>query len=137
MGLCCASSRKNEFLYDDLFSAIRADSINTLRYLLEVRKEDINSLNQHMETPLTYACRLDLAGVARLLLDYSPDLEIQDDQGNTALMYAVGQPGFADTVQALIDKKANVQHSNKKGETPLYRAADERIQEIITRAMGR
>ncbi len=72
------------------------------------------------ETPLITAIKKPLPKAVELLLQYKADVSIPDSEGNTALHYSIGQ----NTVLALVlAAGANVNATNKLGETPLHWAA--------------
>ena len=59
---------------------------------------------------------------AKTILEAMPNIDIQDDNGNTPLMYAVSQCNY-EMVKYLISKGANVNKKNNAGETPLHLAS--------------
>jgi len=54
-------------------------------------------------------------------LKYGADINVKDNDGDTALMYAVNRFQL-EKVQALLDAGADVNVKNKKGETALMKA---------------
>jgi len=56
------------------------------------------------------------------ILDDGKDVNMQDDQGNSALG-AASFAGKLDTVKLLVDKSANIEIKNKIGTTPLWLAS--------------
>lgn len=79
---------------------------------------DIDSQNNEGKTPLMIAAsgQYDYPEYVSILLDHKADINIQDKNNFTALMYAIGKPR---TMQALIDKKAKIELTNSKGQTAL------------------
>ena len=63
-----------------------------------------------------------------------PDL--QDNQGNTALMVAA-QIGWVEGAEALLARRANVNLPNNRGETPLILAVQRRDVAMVRLLMGR
>jgi len=61
----------------------------------------------------------------RYLLSHGARPDLQDNDGNTALMIAA-QIGWAEGAEALLDRGANVNLANGQGETPLILAVQRR-----------
>jgi ankyrin repeat protein len=66
----------------------------------------------------------------RFLLQRDANPNIQDGEGNSPMMVAVGQ-GYLEGVQILITYKGNVNLRNSKGETPLIRAVQLRNLQLV------
>ena len=67
--------------------------------------------------------------MARILLMKGAKMEAQDDDGGTALFYAV-QYSRQPLVALLLEQGANVNATTKKGKTPLMVAVEEDAEEI-------
>ena len=65
-----------------------------------------------------------------LLLNHGADINAQDIEGNTALMYAA-HLGFTEIVQLLIDNGADLTITNNQGKTALDYARQENYQNIV------
>ena len=74
-------------------------------------------------TPLLRACKRGDEQMARLLLRYHKDIEIQDNDGRSPLSIAV-EGGYEDIVRMLLDKKANIDVKDNLGVLPLLRACE-------------
>lgn len=61
---------------------------------------------------------LDKAQMAQVLIDNGADVNLADQEGNTALMFAV-EKGLASSVRTLLQAHAHVGMRNKKGRTAL------------------
>jgi ankyrin repeat protein len=62
---------------------------------------DCNAVNDKGKTPLILACSINQPELTKLLLPYAPDMNARDNEGNSALDYAVLY-GTVDLVQALL-----------------------------------
>jgi len=70
-----------------------------------------------------YAAREGAAGAIRALAEAKADLNVQDPEGTTALIFAIIN-GHADAAAALIEKGADLNVADTTGMTPLYAAVD-------------
>lgn len=79
---------------------------------------DINRQNKKGQTALMLAAngKEDYPEYVRLILSYQVNINLQDTDNRTALMYAVGKP---QTVQALLDAHPNLTLMNSDGNTAL------------------
>lgn len=59
---------------------------------------------------------------AKSILENMIDVDVQDEKGNTPLMYAVYQGNYK-IVEYLVDKGTNVNQKNNEGKTPLHETA--------------
>jgi uncharacterized protein len=73
------------------------------------------------ETALHIVTKRSDATYVRFLLSRGANPNVQDQQGNTPLLLAVGN-NCAECIDALTAKRANVNLGNSAGETPLIRA---------------
>lgn len=83
----------------------------------------INAVNNNHETPLVLGIKE--GGNEKLLISLitkGADLNIPDNQGNTALHYAV-QKNLLDLILALSSMGADIQKENKEGKTPYMLAS--------------
>ncbi|XP_046566153.1 uncharacterized protein LOC124274831 [Haliotis rubra] len=106
-------------------------SHDVIQALLE-KGADVGILNKDDETPLHCAARKQCMECVKLLLPLS-DVNAQDSDGDTALHCSSWSctPHFHKIIQALLDKEADVKIKNKKGETPLHRAALNQCMECV------
>ena len=70
------------------------------------------------------------------LLASGARVDLQDNQGNTALMVAA-QIGWTDGAELLLNRGAGVNHSNNRGETPLILAVQRRDIAMVRLLLGR
>lgn len=70
------------------------------------------------------------------LLASGARVDLQDNQGNTALMVAA-QIGWTDGAELLLNRGAGVNHPNNSGETPLILAVQRRDIAMVRLLLGR
>ncbi len=58
--------------------------------LIKVQAADINTTDVQKQTPLMLAAFKDNISTVKQLLGHNPNLDVQDENGNTALMLAIG-----------------------------------------------
>jgi ankyrin repeat protein len=99
-------------------SAKREQSTQLLEYLLQV--SDVNAQNNRLETPLIFSCKyIEGLDKAVLLLSAGADPNIQNDTGDTALMYCSTSLSF---VEALVEAGADVNHISSLGYSIIHGA---------------
>lgn len=69
--------------------------------------------------------------MVQLLLDFNADINLLDEKGESALIYAI-QNSKIETVKILIEKGANINHKTKDNINPLYVATKKKNTEIIS-----
>jgi ankyrin repeat protein len=69
--------------------------------------------------------------IVRLLLDKNTNVDIQTNEGTTALMIASAN-GHSEVVKLLLDKGASTSLKNKFGKTAVDVAANEEIKILLT-----
>lgn len=116
------------------------------QFLDAVRKADGNKVNEILNQPgqriidardrstgeaaLHIVTRRSDALYLRFLLQKGANPNVQDQQGETPMLIAVGQ-GFAEGLEILETYKANPDQANSRGETPLIRAVQMRRFEMV------
>lgn len=68
--------------------------------------------------------------MVKLLLDSDADINLLDEKGESALIYAI-QNNKTETVKILIERGANINHKTKDNINPLYVATKKKNNEII------
>ena len=66
--------------------------------------------------------QLGTENIVKMLLDKSADVNIQDNKGYTALMYATRHSTSTENIKMLLDKSADVNIQDNKGYTALMYA---------------
>ncbi len=149
---------KNDSFNDALMCA--ADSPKPLPEIFELLIEKgagINTRDNENATPLMIVMSKADAGMIKFLIEKGADVKLKDDRGNTALNYAIdteplkkraGNKNGAgkdierkafeiflknkfEIVKLLIEKGAEVNSINNKGESPIFLAVDKGNLEII------
>jgi len=94
-----------------IFAAITSHDIPTLRRCLKVGRE-LESTNEYGRTPLAQASLLGFADAVLEILQYRPQLETSDEDGNTALILAASFDRN-DVVKHLLHAGADVNGRNR------------------------
>ena len=100
-----------------------SDTLEAMNTML-LRHYDVNIQDGDGRCLLSHACVSQHAGIIELLSDVKScycNPNIPDNEGNTALIYAVRtrNPVLVDTfLKCFLDKSLNVHHRNSKGMTP-------------------
>lgn len=106
-------------------SAIQND-LKGVKYHLE-HGANINTIDGFLyndgKTPLIVATSNGYKLIVEYLLEQHADTNIQANNGNTALIYAIGKDYDEYIVKKLIDAGADVNISNNNGNSPLIEAA--------------
>lgn len=92
--------------------------------LLKIEGANINTTDKEGKTPLMHASAHQLPTIVHTLIDYKPKLDMQDNQGNTALIHAVIAGDRISNrqrkiVETLLDHGANPAIKNKNNESVL------------------
>jgi uncharacterized protein len=117
--------------YQFLEAIRKEDGTKVMEILNKPGTQIVNTKDRSTgEAALHIMARKQSSVYVRFLLQRDANPNIQDREGNSPLMIAVGQ-GYAEGVQILILYKANVNLRNSKGETPLIRAVQLRNLELV------
>jgi ankyrin repeat protein len=105
-----------------LHYAIAEGKYNVVKLLLN-RGADANAVDKYGITPILLAAEKDLS-MLQLLLDYKANIQVVDNEHNTALHHAA-KAGKTEMVKKLIQINRNwVSAGNKENKTPLHIAAE-------------
>ena len=120
-----------------LHVAVNHDKIHVAEYLLQAKGKELlrQKDRQWGDTPLHKAVVKGNATMMKKLLAYSPDIEDQQEGGETALFLAVGR-GHAEAVDVLLKHGAQVfTRKRDTKETPLHRSAINGSLQILRRLL--
>jgi ankyrin repeat protein len=109
-----ASHRRETLLH----AAVSGESIESMKMLL-LHGASVNVPNCCSQTPLMVAIIENMEEIVPLLLKHSPDLDYQDNEGMTPLMYAVTSESI---LHRLIKNGANLAIKDCRGYTVLHHA---------------
>ncbi|HEU4621402.1 MAG TPA: ankyrin repeat domain-containing protein [Burkholderiaceae bacterium] len=103
-----------------LFSAVYANQAGAVDELLKARKSDVNNVNRELETPLYYAARQGMSGIARTLLAHDADTDLRD-RDNNAPIHIASELGRVDVIAELLRARpTDVNKAGQYGCTPLH-----------------
>ncbi|KAH9488230.1 hypothetical protein Btru_064335 [Bulinus truncatus] len=110
----------NDDGYTALHMAAEIGVKDTIKYLLKLGT-DVNAITKNGRSAL-FLC--DDEDILKVLIENKADVDIQDVDGNTALMYNILQWSFDYEISDLTTlTKFNVNHHNRSGQSPLLLAA--------------
>ena len=109
----------NEKGIPGLLLAIQSDSPKAAMILAKHPKTNLNSFNQHDESPLMLAAINNQLQLAKVLIERGADV---NKAGWTALHYAASK-GHRDMMRLLMDHEAYIDSESENGTTPLMMAA--------------
>lgn len=118
-----AESELDDDLLNDLFNAINAGDLNTVRYIIDNHPEYLEITDLEDNTPLYLAILSNNQNIIAYLLEKGADVTIKDAAGNTPLHYAVMELNF-EAVKCLIDLGADVNVKTDGNDSPLHLAVD-------------
>ena len=111
--------------------AITYPSEEIVRMLLD-RGARVNEPSKNNVTPLMTVAALGTGTGLNILLDYGANPDLQDNQGRTALMYAVEALNY-DTASALLDvSKMDLSIKDKNGKTAFAHVLDKQDADMLT-----
>jgi len=109
---------EEDFLKELLNLNMNTEKLNKMHKELNL---DLNNLYFHDEHIFHYCCKKDLFQSVLWLIENGINIEIQNDQKETALFYAIHAKNSA-ILQTLIENKININHLNIQNRTALQDA---------------
>jgi serine/threonine-protein phosphatase 6 regulatory ankyrin repeat subunit C len=105
--------------FTPLLTAIGSSRLDSLEYMIATKNPDLNKqTGPNKLSPLKMATLNGKKEILQEILKHDVDLDQQDNEGNTALHYAVLTRNY-DKIKLLKDKGANSLIKNKEGISPL------------------
>jgi ankyrin repeat protein len=108
-------------LASPLFYASLLGIHDTVIYLIEEAKLDVNHIDRLNRTALQAACYKGKLSIIKLLLEKGADMAVADNEGVTPLNSA-SDSGHVEVVKLLLERGADVAVADNDGETPLNSA---------------
>ena len=106
-----------------LLFASRHDSTGADAQLLLEHGASVHMRNKNGQTPLHLASLDQFSGPIELMVQFGADVNTQDDDDMTPLLYASQSDRFGDAAQLLLERGASIHVRNRKGQTPLHLAS--------------
>lgn len=91
---------------------------------------NINSRDEHGNTPLIYAVKKESIEIVKYLIKSSANVNIENNLKETPIFYAL-QPSRTEILKLLIKAKSNLNHQNEDGFTPLHKATQYDLDYIV------
>ena len=118
-----------EQFFDKLFD--RKNSLEDIEKYIKYNKRFLNEIYIN-NTPLTLACKREKYDIAKLLLSYGADPNMQDDDDYTPLIEACKNYNV-DMIKLLLEYDADPNIKNNSGKTPLDIAKTKEIKSLLQR----
>ena len=96
--------------------------MQTVKYLVELQKVDVNTKGNNDMTPLHWACSIGSFPLVQYLISQGAEVNAQDVELNTPIHIAT-EKGFLQIVEYLASNGADLTLRNQKGDTPIHIAA--------------
>lgn len=97
--------------------ACQKGNLTIVKYLIEAKNANLESVDKSKSTPLILASRANRLDVVTYLLEQNANLEAQDIYGWTALMWAIYKKNI-NVVVLLVNKNADLYATDKNGDSP-------------------
>ena len=120
---------KDKYLNHDITSAIKHGDLDSVQYLIEVKKHDINK-GSNSEAPIMTAVLFHQYAILNYLIEHHADLEVADSNGSTPLRIAAGNNDIT-SVKILCENNANVEAKHYNGNTALDEACSDGYLDIV------
>ena len=112
-----------------LIDAVRAGHREIVRHMLEAGA-DVNFTDEDYWPLVSIAVSRNNEDMLRTILEFRPDMEIQDSDGETCLHY-ISHPTPLASVRLAVHAGAKVNSVNQAGEMPLQKAARYSTREVV------
>ena len=112
-----------------LIGGIRSGNAEVVRLLLEAGA-NINHQSERNRFPLQFAVERNMVDVLRVLMEYSPKLDLVDDDGDTAL-HCINSDTSIEIVKILVNAGVDVNFRNRNRDTPICKAVWSNIPETL------
>lgn len=126
MKLICLNTK---CMHELITTASKDGYLDTVIFLIDQVKMDINSKLPDA-TPLIYAARYGHLAIVNYLIKSGAKLDIEDEDGDTALTLAALN-GYKEIVGQLLVAGANIEHKDNIGNTALLLAAVKGNKEVV------
>ena len=103
---------------------------DTVMYLTEKLRLDVNDVDEHQRTALQAACSQDCISIVKILLEKGADVTVATNDGLTPLHIASSN-GHIEVVKMLLEKGANIIVTSNDGCSPLYLASSNGHIEVV------
>lgn len=124
----------NDFdFYQEILSEVENNNIAQVKQLIQ--KTYIKDIQNYLDTALYIATERDFKAMAKLLLSYNANVNIEDDLGYTPLMLSCDNDN-SDLVKLLLKNGADLNIKSKNGHTALEWADGHKYIENILRSIS-
>lgn len=113
-----------------LMNACEGGKFDLVKLLITKHRASVTAKDVKGWTVVHFASRKNPPEMLQYLLDQRADPNVEDEQGNTPLMLAVGQKLLPQST-LLVERKADVNKVNKVGRTALHIAAEKKVKALV------
>ena len=106
---------------NDIFAQCRDGNVLAVKFWLDNTENDLNQGDDHLFTPLHWACREGHRQIVDLLISRGARLNVTN-MGDDVPLHNAAQNGHLDIIKKLIQQKCNVNVVNEHGNSPLHYA---------------
>ena len=115
----------------DIFQATMKNDLQSVRFCIEIKEINKNSLDENQRTPLFYASQCGHLSIVKYLCEQDEtNINLQDINGYSPLHIACTN-GHNSIVDYLIEQNAYINQQTNNGSTPLHLAAQNKNKDLI------
>lgn len=100
--------------------AVKFNQFNSIKALLKSEKTDLNFVNSYGNTALMRAISYEEYDIAKALIDAKSDIHIRNKKDKWQAIHTAASTGHLETINRLIDAKADTNSVNENKLTPLF-----------------
>ena len=97
----------------NIFEAVRSDSLNSIKVLIDNNPKLVNDRDEQLRTPLHIAVLVNDLNIVKYLLDNGALVNEGDNIKNTPLWYVAWRTGNLEVAKILVAKGADINSSNR------------------------
>jgi len=105
------------FSQQDIFEAARNGDTVSIKKIIQITPQSINSLNEHQHTPLILAAYHNKPSTVLFLIKNGAKINYNSNQGNA--LHGVAYKGYSEIANILIENGCNVNSVDPNGTSPL------------------
>ena len=104
---------------NDIFAHCRDGNLGAVKFWLDNTEHDLNQGDDHLFSPLHWACREGRGPVVDLLIKRGAKINVTN-MGDDTPLHNAAQNGHVNIIKVLVKNKCNINVVNEHGNTPLH-----------------